>query len=610
MKIENTAAGVFRERVERFERESDRQAQRLRRITHGRLATFLAVVVLLVASEVSGTSRGYLILAAIVAFIGFIALVRIHRRTTARMNYLEELQRLNIEAGARLRREWSAFPAPTVEPPPEDHPYAGDLNLFGPASLYQLVCLAVTPPGRRCLSEWLLSPAQTDVIEQRQKAVADLAEQIDLRDELAARARLLGRINPDVVDRFVTWSTADRWILNKPWLIVAAWLLPVSTIALLVLQVIGVLGLPFWAITLLGGLLLTWRTRERIEDAFKAASSGETALRRFSRLFEIASTASFKAPLLTRLQNAFSVDNIPAHEQTRRLERILACSDLRLSDLLHVLVQATTLWDFHVLLALERWREANREYVGAWFSAYGEVEALCSIAGLAHAHPYWVYPECSNDGTRELHAAALGHPLLNPATCVTNDVHLGPPGRFLLVTGSNMSGKSTLLRAIGVNVVLAQAGGPVCASRLRLPRSRLFTGMHVQDSLEQGVSQFMAALNRLKLMVDAANRAETEAVTFIYLLDEILQGTNAAERQVAVRRVVRHLLVKKAIGAISTHDLTLAGTDDLARTVDPVHFRETVGESADGPTLTFDYRLRAGIATSTNALQLMEIVGL
>ncbi|MEJ2239567.1 MAG: hypothetical protein P8X82_14820, partial [Gemmatimonadales bacterium] len=260
MKIENTAADVYRARTERLKRELRGQAQRLRRITHGRLATFLAVVVLLPASEATGSLRGYMILAAIASFVGFIALVRMHRRTAARTNYLEELQRLNIEAGARLRREWGAIPAPTVEPPPEDHPYAGDLNLFGPASLYQLVCLAVTPPGRRCLSEWLLSPAQSDVIEHRQKAVADLAEQIDLRDELAARARLLGRISRNAVDRFVTWSQGDRWILNKPWLIVAAWLLPVSTVALSVLQVLGVLGLPFWAITLLGGLLLTWRT--------------------------------------------------------------------------------------------------------------------------------------------------------------------------------------------------------------------------------------------------------------------------------------------------------------------------------------------------------------
>jgi hypothetical protein len=610
MNIENPAAGVFRERAERFGRESDRQAQRLSRITHGRLATFLAVVLLLVAGEASGSSRGYLFLAAIVSFIGFIALVWMHRRTAGRVRYYEEIRKLNLEAAARLRRDWANLPAPIVEPPSKDHPYAGDLDVFGPASLYRLICSAATPQGQGCLAEWLLQPAEPDVIKQRQKAVADLAEQIDLRDELAARARLLGSMNRQVVDRFVTWSGGDAWILTRPWLIVAAWLLPVSTVVLLVLQVIAVLSLPFWAITFVGGLLLTWHNAERIENVFKSASSGEAALRRFSGLFEAVSSCSFQAPLLVRLQSLFSIGGVPAHKEMGRLERILACADVRLSDMLHFFVQAITLWDFHVLAALERWQESNRQYVSSWFSAFGELEALSALAGLAQAHPQWVYPEFRDDNTHELQAAALGHPLLNPETCVTNDVRLGPPGRFLLVTGSNMSGKSTLLRAIGVNVVLAQAGGPVCASRFLLPSARVFTAMHVQDSLEQGVSQFMSALNRLKLIADAARRTEPEGVTFIYLLDEILQGTNVAERKVAVRKIVRHLLEKKAIGAISTHDLTLADTDDLEIAADPVHFRETVGESAAGPTLTFDYKLRPGIATSTNALRLMEIVGL
>jgi len=610
MKIQHTAADVYSERVERFALQSDRQAQRLSRITHGRLATFLAVVVLLVASEVSGTLRGYLILAAIVSSIGFIALVWMHRRTAGRLRYSDELRKLNLEAGARLRRDWANLPASTVEPPPKDHPYAEDLDVFGPTSLYRLICSAATPPGQGCLAQWLLHPAEPDVIQQRQKAVADLAEQIDLRDELAARARLVGDMSRQVVDRFVTWSGSEPWILARSWLIVAAWLLPVSTLVLLVLQVIAVVSLPLWAMTFLGGLLLSWHSAERIEEVFKSASSGEAALRRFSLLFEVVSSCSFQAQLLVRLQSLFSAGGVPAHKEMRRLERILACADVRLSDILHFLIQAITLWDFHVLAALERWQESNRRYVSSWFSAFGELEALSALAGVAQAHPHWVYAELHDDDTHELQAAALGHPLLNPETCVTNDVHVGPPGTFLLVTGSNMSGKSTLLRAIGVNVVLAQAGGPVCASRFRLPSARVFTAMHVQDSLEQGVSQFMSALNRLKLIVDAARRTEPEGVTFIYLLDEILQGTNVAERKVAVRKIVRHLLEKKAIGAISTHDLTLADTDDLEIAVDPVHFRETVGESSAGPTLTFDYKLRPGIATSTNALRLMEIVGL
>ncbi len=449
MVIKNNVADVYRERSERFRRELDRQGQRLDRITHGRLATFLAVLALLPASEVSGSLRGFMILAAIAFFLGFIALVVVHRRTAQRVRHHGELQKINVEAVARLRRDWGGLPEQRAESPSEDHPYAEDLNLFGPASLYQLVCAAVTPLGQGTLFGWLLQPADPDVIAQRQEAVADLAEQIDLRDELAARGRLMGQVNPHVVDRFLTWSVGDRWILNRPWMIAAGWFLPIATAVLLVLHVTGVLAYPFWAISFICGLLLMWRTGEKIEQIFEAASSGETALRRFSGVFEAVSAGSFKAPHLVRIQRVFAADDVPAHKQMRRLDRILACSDVRLSGMLHFVVQSTTFWDFHVLATLERWREANRQYVGSWFSAYGELEAFSSLAGLAHAHPHWVYPELTGDGTAELSAAGLGHPLLRPERCVTNDVHIGPPGKFLLVTGSNMSGKSTLLRAIG-----------------------------------------------------------------------------------------------------------------------------------------------------------------
>jgi DNA mismatch repair ATPase MutS len=204
---------------------------------------------------------------------------------------------------------------------------------------------------------------------------------------------------------------------------------------------------------------------------------------------------------------------------------------------------------------------------------------------------------------------------LPAATRVVNDVVVGPPGTFLLVTGSNMSGKSTLLRAIGVNVVLAGAGGPVCAGGLRLPPVALWTSVRVQDSLERGVSYFMAELQRLKLVVDAARlqheRGGTQRVpSLLYLLDEILQGTNTVERQIAARRIIAFLVASGAIGAVSTHDLALADAPELSAGTRPVHFTDTVGDGAGRPVMSFDYRLRPGVATTTNALRLMELVGL
>jgi DNA mismatch repair ATPase MutS len=208
-------------------------------------------------------------------------------------------------------------------------------------------------------------------------------------------------------------------------------------------------------------------------------------------------------------------------------------------------------------------------------------------------------------------ASDLGHPLLPPGGRVGNDVTVGPPGSFLLVTGSNMSGKSTLLRAIGLNIVLAQAGGPVCAAALRMPPIALATSMRISDSLEYGVSYFLAELRRLKDVVDDAQAARSAGARLpFFLLDEILHGTNTHERQIAARRIIRHLLALEATGVVSTHDLTLGDAPDLKTVSQQVHFTEDFSRGPDGPAMHFDYRLRPGIATSTNALKLMEIVGL
>ena len=292
-------------------------------------------------------------------------------------------------------------------------------------------------------------------------------------------------------------------------------------------------------------------------------------------------------------------------------------SDVRHNPQLHLPLTVATQWDIHVCVRLERWKKQHGASLRGWMVALGRTDALSALAGLAHAHPDWAFPEISDgqsNGQPRLEARALGHPLLAPETAVRNDVSLGPPGSLLLVTGSNMSGKSTLLRAIGANVILAGAGGPVCAEAMALPVADLRTSMRIRDSLEEGISYFMAELARLKAVCDAASAASVGGGAgerpVLYLLDEILQGTNTAERQIAARRVLRHLLHQRAIGAVTTHDLTLADAEDLKERAVLVHFRESLESSeGDGP-ITFDYRLRPGIATSTNALRLMEIMGL
>jgi DNA mismatch repair ATPase MutS len=285
-------------------------------------------------------------------------------------------------------------------------------------------------------------------------------------------------------------------------------------------------------------------------------------------------------------------------------------------------VEVVTLWNIHLLWLLERWQRDAGAYVRGWLVALGEMEALIALGTLHFDHPAWTFPElekapeamAGDTGSLCVEGQDVAHPLLPPDRAVGNDVLVGPPGTFLLVTGSNMSGKSTLLRAIGVNCILAQMGAPVCAAQLRLPPLTVASSMRVQDSLAQGVSFFMAELQGLKAVVELAEarRADRRAgeIPVLYLLDEILQGTNTAERQIAARHIIQRLLNTGAIGAVSTHDLTLAAAPELAAAATAVHFTESFTRGPEGPAMRFDYKLRPGIATSTNALKLMEIVGL
>jgi DNA mismatch repair ATPase MutS len=271
-------------------------------------------------------------------------------------------------------------------------------------------------------------------------------------------------------------------------------------------------------------------------------------------------------------------------------------------------------WDVHVLDLLERWKRRNASGAGVWFADLAQWEVLVAIARLAWDHPQWAFPEVlarSPSTDLQLQANQLGHPLLTPGKCVANDVAIGPPGTLLLVTGSNMSGKSTLLRSVGLNAVLAQMGAPVCAASLRMTPLELATSMRISDSLADGVSFFMAELKRLREVVQRAETLDANAPRGqLFLLDEILQGTNSRERQIAVSRVLNRLLAAGAIGAVSTHDLELASLPELKSACRPVYFAESFATIEGKKVMTFDYRMHAGISPTTNALKLLELVGL
>ncbi|NQT17475.1 MAG: hypothetical protein HQ582_32265 [Planctomycetes bacterium] len=474
-----------------------------------------------------------------------------------------------------------------------------------------MVCRATTPMGIDTLRDWLLRPAKPSVILERQQAVADLSPRLELRQELEARCRLVaGR--PRV---FLNWVEGRRWLSERPWLrrlsIVLGMVPSLSLALMLVSPEAGWMALYLVSVV---NLLLTATYGAQMHEIFQRASWRHAGVRQYVALFDLMAHLPGTSSTLARLRQTAADQQHGACARLRTLSRIMEFGNAHADAFkfwIYLPLQILFLWDFHVLALLEKWQHGSRDDARRWFEGLGELEALLSLAALAHDNPSWPFPTVDVRASKGIKALGLAHPLLSAEVRVPNDVTVGPPGTFLLVTGSNMSGKTTLLRALGVNVVLAQAGAPVCAVRLEMSPLVLAAVVHVDDSLVDGVSMFMAALYRLKPVVDRARSLSGRSdQTLIYLLDEVMRGTNSLDRRIAVRKILGHLLAEGAVGAVSSHDVELASTEPLQNACTAVHFREADQDDSQDPRMSFDYKMYPGVATSTNALKLLKLVGL
>lgn len=594
----------YAQRAATFDAQRQGAASRSRLLSNARFVVFVAILALGVWAELrpGPVPLGL----ALLAGVAFIALLAVHGRVRERERRFAALARLNEDGRHRLGRRWHELAERPLRDGAGGSDDARELNLFGRPALAQLMGPTATPQGEQALAALLLSRHEGTSIAERQTAVRDLAHRNDFRDLLAADGKLEVMPDHDGVRRFLDWAVSDAAGARLPaWL---TYLIPLLWVAAITAWATGAAPSSVVGIPLLIGIGLSFTGPGRVARSELARAFGrESAFRAYPHLFERASAESFDAPLLQRAVDELRSGAFAATQQMRALARLAHLAGLSSSGMLYLPVQLLTLWDSHVLRRVDAWRTTVGPHVSDWFDALGRIDALAALAALAHDHPDWPFPGIGEDA--KLDAAGMGHPMLRTERCVVNDVAVGPPGTFLLVTGSNMSGKSTLLRAIGLNLRLAMAGAPVCAKSMVLPRAELRTSFNVEDSLADGVSLFMAQLQRVKAIVDAARDAAARGTVMVYLMDEMLAGTNTAERRIAATRVIRHLVELGAIGAITTHDLALAAVPELQESAVPVHFRETV-HPGDEPTLTFDYTLRPGVATSTNALKLMEIVGL
>lgn len=611
MTDENDVAEFYTRRIASLRASHDVAVRQWRRLANLRLVVFvLAAASVWWLVDAGLALRSMPAAATIITILLFWYLVARSSRSRIRVTRLADLVLINEEAVHRVGREWSALEQRPWADVPVSHPYAYDLDVFGSASLAQLFPGVSAAPGRPTLASWLLAPASVGDVQRRQKAVAELKNRIEWRDELVLHTRRI-TTGPDRLHAFVEWANHEDWAADAGWVFVAAIALPVALVLLAAAQAVGIISGAYWLIPIALGGALTARFKKPLRVALGQVQGQRNMLKGYATVTQLVATESFECDALRDIQRDLTGD-ANAAGQMRALERLADCADVKLSPMLHFVVQGLLLWDFHVAFLLTRWKRDTGKHIGGWLAAIGVVESLAALATLAHDNPDWVFPIVDARDPAIVSATALGHPLLPASIMVANDVTVGPERTLLFVTGSNMAGKSTLLRAIGLNVVLAQAGSVVCAEAMTCPPVLLHTSMRVQDSLARGVSYFMAELERLKLIVDAAEAAkETHQRKLMYLLDEILHGTNSAERLIAARYVLVRLMDLGAIGAVTTHDLQLADASALEHAAQHVHFQEVFSRSADGrATMSFDYKLRPGKATSSNALKLLEMVGL
>jgi len=573
-------------RVEQFER------------THIRLGNLRLLLAAVAAILLWMSVRQHLLSALwiICPVLAFMAAAVWHSRVLRRQELAKRAVAFYDRGLARIEDRWTGTGERGERFADPHHVYSSDLDLFGDASLFQLLSSARTRMGEETLARWLLAPGSADEIRKRHVAVNELRAELDLREDLA----VLGEdarvgVHPE---ELVNWAESPNQIPAR-WL---AWPAPV-------LAVLAVLGAIIWAARGMATLflaiviveaILTYWLKKPIEAVLHGTENAFHDLDLLSGILARIEAHTFQSPELQGLGELVS-SNVNA---SRAIAQLRSRLDLILSrnNIFVRLIDVPLMYSVQLALAAERWRKAHGHAVKQWIAVVGEMEALISFAAYAYEHPEDPFPELTTEETL-FEAENLGHPLLPNATCVRNNVAVCGDTRVLLVSGSNMSGKSTLLRAVGINTALAMAGAPVRARRLRLSPLRIGASIRINDSLQEGSSRFYAEITRLRQILDLTGSVPPA----LFLLDELLQGTNSKDRRIGGEGIVRAFVERGSIGLVSTHDLALA---DIGSNLDGylrnVHFQD---ELTNG-RITFDYKLREGVVTKSNGLELMRSIGL
>ncbi len=569
-------------------------------------------------SSLLGNARGIVFLAGLAVALGivrsgaawwayapvpmvpFVLLVIAHHRT---IRSLEEAQRAVAfykRGLGRLNDRWKGQGDPGTRYKTPEHLYAEDLDLFGRGSLFELLCGARTRMGEDTLAAWLKEPADAREIRARQEAVRELRGQLDMRERIA--------VLPQQVRDKLDANVLRAWIAKQPQLAGRGPFCVAAGLSL-ALCLAAVLWLAGWVSFGVAGLVFTiqvtylYSLRDRLMAVVRIAENMSQHLALLSRMLELLQRQSVDCDKLAELRGALRpIGRRMPSQEIARLGRLIDTYDTATRNLFVAPMAMAAMWPLHVARAMERWRQRVGGRAAEWLRVVGQYEALLSLSGYAFERPDSVFPTIAEDASL-VDGEQLGHPLLSEATCRRNDIRLDARGQMILISGSNMSGKSTMLRTVGVNVVLALAGAPVRATRLSLSRLAVGAVINVRDSLQEGQSHFYAEMARLRDIVAALDGD----LPVLFLLDEIMHGTNSHDRRIGAEAVLLRLLEGRGIGLITTHDLALAEiVDRLDGRAENAHFQDKL---IDGK-MVFDYRMRPGVVRHSNALRIMRSLGL
>ncbi|ELR70673.1 MutS-related protein, family 1 [Fulvivirga imtechensis AK7] len=592
-----TPEAIFKQRKERFDQSYNSLNQKYNGIAATRIAIFVISIVLVVLF--ANYRLGYAIGITAVAFpVIFGLVVRHHNRITAKRDVALASALINDQEIQRLTGNFNGL-SEGEEFRDKKHPYLSDLDVFGKNSLYQLVNRSVTPSGRATVAHWLQQPATTQETRARQEAVNELRPQVDWRQEFQASG--MQKSDDHHVELLLSWINEPNRVLDKKIYQVAAVVLPVVSIALLLLNIFAGISFYFFVGMLaINGLVLK-KFADYVENITEKTFTGIKTLQSYGRMIKKIEMADFSCTKLRTLQSVFAHDNVSASDSILKLQRILDYLQAR-SNLFYLFFNFALLFDLQLVIRAEKWKARQKGDVSLWFDHIGQLEAINSLSGLAFANPEYCIPEICDD-PYYFQATDLGHPLIHISERVVNDFTMEGKGTINIITGSNMSGKSTFLRTIGVNTILASTGGPVCAGSMKVSRMQVFTSMRTEDNLEEHVSSFYAELRRIRMLLDML---EEKKLPVLFMLDEILKGTNSKDRHAGAAALIRQVSSTESMGFVSTHDLELGQLANELLNVKNYSFNSEVKDDQ----IIFNYQLEEGICHSFNASKLMENIGI